>query len=415
MGMKVAHIIPGIAARQGGPSIALVKHALELRKHGVETTIFTTDLAGPASKRPAVRVHPSDLPHGAEELDIRIFEVKTPTRLAYSPALRRALDREASQFDVFHVHALYLYPTYAAASVARRRRIPYVLSPHGALDPALRGRSRALKRLSDALWQERAMNNAAAVHYTTPAEARLAADVGISAPSVIVPNAVDPWGKPSSQRARDFRKRYLHGAQGPILLILGRISHKKGVDILIRSLSALAPSSPDMRLVVAGPDDESLCAELLELARRERVSDRVVFTGMLREEERLAAFSAASVFALPSKTENFGNVVVEAMAAGVPVVVSPHVNLAEDLVRERAAVVCDRDAEAVATAVQRLLHDDEHREEKIRRGYRFAHALAADAVIPRMAAMYRTSANKDVPSVNRIAVTQNFCRRSRSR
>jgi glycosyltransferase involved in cell wall biosynthesis len=395
--MRVLHVIPGLSARQGGPPAALTASCVALQQRGVETAIFTTDLAGPASSARVDRLVATDLPRGAENVDVRIFSARRPLRFAYAPGLYEALRREAHLYDLMHVHGLYLYPTLAAFRAARKQALPYVVSPRGTLDPALRHRSRRLKAINDLLWQRRMLDEAAVLHYTTSEEAALAGDLRFRAPAAIVPNGFDCSEFQLPGDAAGFRDRHLEGFRGQIVLSLGRISHKKGIDILIRALPAIAERLPDVRLVIAGPDDEGLMSQLCALASAEGVQHLVVFTGMLRENERLAAFAAASAWALPSKTENFGNVVVEAMAAGVPVVISPEVNLASEIAPARAGLVRERIPERFAEAITSLLEDDDLRSELVARGRAFASRFDFGEVGPLLIDMYARYADADKP------------------
>jgi glycosyltransferase involved in cell wall biosynthesis len=386
--MRVLHVIPGIAARQGGPPATVTTSCVALQEHGVETVIFTTDLAGPASSAQPDRVEATDLPRGAEKVDIRMFPARRPLRFAYAPGLYEALRREAHRYDLMHVHGLYLYPTLAAFRAARKQALPYVVSPHGALDPALRHRSRRLKAINDLLWQRRMLDEAAILHYTTSEEAALAGDLGFRAPAAIVPNGFDCSEFQFPGDAAGFRDRHLGGFHGRVVLSLGRISHKKGIDILIRALPAIAERCPDVRLVIAGPDDEGLTSQLCALASAHGVEHRVVFTGLLRENERLAAFAAASAWALPSKTENFGNVVVEAMAAGVPVVISPEVNLASEIESAGAGLVCERTPEAFVEAIASVVDSSSHGAALGVRARELALRYDWQVVAPKLAEMY---------------------------
>jgi glycosyltransferase involved in cell wall biosynthesis len=155
------------------------------------------------------------------------------------------------------------------------------------------------------------------------------------------------------------------------LLFLGRLHPKKGLDILAEAFGALARARDDVHLVIAGPDDGARAATETALTRF-GVRDRVTFTGMLRGEEKLDAFHAAEVFALPSRSENFGVAVVEAMACGVPVVVSDQVNIWREVVGAGAGAVVPCEAAALSDAVRAMLDDPARRAETGRRGAQFA-------------------------------------------
>jgi glycosyltransferase involved in cell wall biosynthesis len=386
--MKVLQVIPGLAARTGGPAISVVDSSLALRKCGVEVNVFTTDL-GEASSAPGhSRARPSDLPRGADELDINLFPARWPYRLAFSPALRRALATRLATYDVVHIHSLFLFPQYAAYREATRQCIPYVVSPCGALDPYLRSRNRRIKAVNDTLWQRRMLDSASAIHYKTDDEARLASDLSLKSRSVVVPNGIRVSDFENLPPPDAFRTRHLSGHSGRLILFLGRLSHKKGLDILIRAFADVRKRVPDAMLVIAGPDDEGLTVRLKDMARLVRAESHVVFVGMLDHGQRMEALAAADVWALPSHTENFGNAALEAIAAGLPTIMSPAVNIAVDAQAAGAAVIAELTPQAFAEAIVRVLGDDRERAELSARGREFAERYDWARVAPRWAEMY---------------------------
>ncbi|MHB8644063.1 MAG: glycosyltransferase [Gaiellaceae bacterium] len=390
--MRVLHIVPGLAARGGGVSASVIDLALGLQHIGVETTVFTTDLAGPAHASPSRPVRFDELPAGAAELDIRAFRSIPPRRLAVSIALGRAVRNDMHRFDVVHIHSLWLQPQFTAARAARRHGVPYIVAPHGMLDPYLRSRGRGRKALMSAIVQRRMLDGAAFIQFTTDDEARLAADVLPAVPRAIVPNPIswDAFQQPAE--VSGFRREKLRGHTGPVVMSLGRISRKKGLDILVRAFAITARTHTDALLAIVGPDDDGLRPELELLARTLGMQDRVVFTGIAEREERLAALAAADIFALPSHTENFGVAVVEALASGLPTVISPAVNIAPDLLRARAGVVAETTPEAFAAELDALLANEGRRVDLGTRAREFARRYDRTSVATRFAVLYESCA-----------------------
>ena len=386
--MRVLQVIPGLSTRTGGPPVAVVESSLALKRCSVETVIFATDMAQAASSRARGRIERRDLPEGAEALDLRLFPARWPYRLVFSPELYRAVADHARAFDVVHIHSLFLFPQFAAYRGARKGGVPYVVSPRGSLDPYLRQRSRPVKAIADALWQRGMLEGASALHLTSDEEARLVRDVARRVPRAVIPNGIRWSDYQDLPEGSEFRARWLGGDDAPIVLYLGRLSHKKGLDVLIRAFGIARRAIPDVRLVIAGPDDEELQPTLEAIAAREGVTARVTFTGMLRGRERLAALAVARVWALPSHSENFGIAVLEAMAAGLPVIVSPGVNNAPEISAAEAGVVCEQTAEAFGAEIAALLRDDARCTVLGEQGRAFARQYDWDSVAPRLAAMY---------------------------
>ena len=393
--MRVLQVIPTLAARTGGPPTAVIESSRALQECGVETTIFATDMAEAASATYHARANASDLPEGAADLDVRLFPARWPRRLAFSPSMYAPLGQASRECDVVHIHSLFLFPQFAAFRQASARHTPYVVSPRGALDPHLRQRSRAIKAITDLLWQRRCLEGASALHLTSADERDLIPDIAPLVPRRVIPNGIrwSDYQRPPSGNA--FRVRWLHGSGAPILMYLGRLSHKKRIDVLIRAFAIVAHEVPDAHLAIVGPDDEGLAPALRTLAEREHVAGRVVFTGMLQGEDKLSALAAADVWALPSMTENFGNAVVEAMAAGVAVVISPQVNIAADVKASGAGIVAERTPETFAAEIISLLGDDTHRLEIAERGRAFTRRYDWSIVGPKLAAMYEDIARRN--------------------
>ncbi|MFY9821784.1 MAG: glycosyltransferase [Thermoanaerobaculia bacterium] len=320
------------AWRHGGPILAVHGLCRALVERGHEVTVLTTDVHGDGRLEV-----PLGEPVRIDGVEVRYFPVRWPRRLYRSPALGRAARSLMSGFDVLHLHSVFLWPTSAAARAAERAGVPYVVSPRGMLVPDLiarRGRWR--KRAWMLLAERRTLARAAAVHATSTLEADEAARLGLPLPPVfVVPNGVEiPAEKEGVPRE-------------PFLLFLGRVSWKKGLDRLIPALSRC----PGVELKVAGNDEEGLRPELERLARDAGVAGQVSFLGPVAGEEKASLLKRAAVLVLPSRSENFGNAVLEAMAAGCPVTVTPEVGLAEAVRETGAGIVADGDPDRLGAAL----------------------------------------------------------------
>jgi glycosyltransferase involved in cell wall biosynthesis len=337
------------------------------------------------SQRP---IRPEELHPSLAPTDFELFPTRFPRRLARSPALARALRAEVPNCDVVHIHNLWQHPQYAAFRAAREARVPYIVSPHGSLDPYLRRRGRLRKAVTSALWHRAMLEGAALIHVTTSAEMRLIADIAPAVPRAIVPCAINTADFGSLPGPEEFRQRHLAGYSGPLVVFLGRVTEKKGVDVLLRSFAHVLERQP-ARLAVVGPDDGGQRPGLERLAERLGIGSRVDFVGGLYGRDRLAALSAADAWALSSHTENFGIAVMEALAAGCPVVISREVNLAEEVAEANAGLVADAEPRAFAAGLLELLGDSERRRMLSRAGRQFAARYDWSEVTPRLLDMYR--------------------------
>jgi glycosyltransferase involved in cell wall biosynthesis len=396
--VNIFHVVPGLALRNGGPSVYVVGLSRALQELGATVTVFTTDASAPASAKDVDhRWNWELLPPGADELDIRHFPLAVPKRIIYAPNLSRALKEEIPKADIIHVHTLYLYPQLTAWRAASRAQVPYIVTPHGVLDPYLRSRGHIKKRIFDALWQRRMLDGAAALHLTSEDERRLVSDLKIRAPHVVVPNGVNLAAFEHLPPPSDFRERFLSGSTAPLVLNHGRIAEKKGLNILVEAMAQVRQIHPTAMLALVGPDDEGLVPNLQNVASRAGIGNAVHFVGMLQNDDLLAALAAADVWALPSHTENFGFAVVEAMAAGLPVVTSPHVNIAPEAASAGALVMVDNSPSRVATAISDLLAQPKWRAQLGCEGRCFVRMYDWPAVARKMYELYQSVLERTAP------------------
>jgi glycosyltransferase involved in cell wall biosynthesis len=329
--VRILHVVPTYlpATRYGGPIYAVHGLCRALVQRGHEVSVFTTNVDGRGES--AVHVNTGVLLDGVH---VRYFPSEL-RRVYYSRGLKRALAAEVKTFDVIHLHSVFLWPTYAAARAAASANVPYVISPRGMLVPELiRERSRWMKTIWLHLFEQRTFARAAAIHLTSQREEDDARRVGMPLPHpFIVANGIDIVPPPAVRR------------DGTLVLYFGRISWKKRIDLLIEALAKL----PDARLVIAGNDDEGLTPKLQQRAREAGVSERVKFAGAIEPSAKWELLAGAAMLALPSISENFGNVVLEAMMMETPVVLSEGVGLAEDVRNARAGIVTADFAGAIRT------------------------------------------------------------------
>jgi glycosyltransferase involved in cell wall biosynthesis len=340
--LNILHVIASLAQETGGPAKAVLEMAEAVAKRGHRVTVFSTDFGG--------------VPDGLDRLeaagvDVRIFPVQAPRLWKRSPQMAAALGHVIPEMDAVHIHSLYLYHDWVAGSLCRRHGVPYIVRPHGSLDPFLYRRHRLRKSVMDMWFQSGMLRDAAAVHFTTEEECRLAGPYIFGAPGRVVANGVNFADYAEAPPKGSFRADYPILADGRIVLFLGRLNFKKGLDVLIPAFAQAAREADDLRLVLAGPDD-GMEGRARAWVREHGIADKTVFTGMLTGTEILEAYADADIFALPSYSENFGIAVVEAMASGVPVLVSDKVNIWREVVKAGAGFAAPPETEAFAGLIR---------------------------------------------------------------
>ena len=377
--MKIVHVIPSLAPQFGGPSYAAVgmTRALAARSHDV--ALYTTDAGGTMPGAETLR---------GDGVDYRVFPARFPSAFKRSPALRKALTETISGTDLVHIHALYLYPTIVAARIARAAGVPYAIRPCGALDPLHAERKKLKKGIVNLLAHNAVLRHAASFHFTTDAEREAARPYTFARPSFIVPNGVDLREFDPLPARGGFRTRHPQLADKTIVLFFGRINFKKGFEILIPAFAALARRRPDIHLVLAGPADDYLTA-VQSLVRAHGIAPRVTFTGLLTGRERLEVLADSDLFVLPSNAENFSNALFEAMAAGLPVIVSDKVMTAPEVARAGAGLTIAPVQGELERALEELLADPAKRQAMGRHGAEFVRAhYGWDAVAAKLEASY---------------------------
>jgi len=297
--MKIAHVIAGVQNPAAGPSYSVLRLAAALGRDGVGVEVHTLQPAPPGFPAEVEIVGHPALP--------------IVRRLGASAAMRRGL--ASVDADILHNHGVWMMPNVYAGTIARRRGIPLVFSPRGMFSAWALARSRARKRFVWwALGQRRAVTATTCFHATAEAEAQEIRALGFRQPIAVVPNGVDLPARPvNTLTAREDDRRKV--------LFLGRLHPKKGIPILLRAWRTVEAGHPDWDLVVAGPDEGGHLAEVERLAR-DLGLERVSFPGPAYGETKDALYRRADLFVLPTHSENFGLVIGEALAHGLPVIIT---------------------------------------------------------------------------------------------
>lgn len=306
-----------------------------LAEAGHEVTVFTTDAGLPAEFR--------DRRTMLDGVEVHYF----PRGKGYgihSPKLEAAVHNQAASYEIMHVTGVWQRTSTAACDAARSAGVPYVISPRGALGP-YSWRNKTLKKaLYYFLRERRNLRDAAAFHYTSAMEACECARWTGCRPSVIIPNPVLPrgWGR---DRAGADRWRAQHGISNRevLLLAVGRLHHKKGLDLLPEALAPFA--GKNWTLAIVGSDEDGSGDQLRSSFDRRGLLDRVRFISHVANENLPAIYSAGTMLLLPSRHENFGNAVVEALGCGCAVTISDQVGCAEEIADCGAATILPRRVE----------------------------------------------------------------------
>jgi glycosyltransferase involved in cell wall biosynthesis len=384
--MRILHVITRLDKTDGGSVTAATNMCEALAARGHEVALYATDHADSAA----------DVVGQAAGKDFRyhrrLFRAEFPP-MAASLGLARAL-RAVKDFDLVHIHALYRFPQAVAAHYCRRFGVPYCVQLHGSLVPILyyKRERRTAKRLYERLVENRNLRAAAAILHTSEGEKQAASFLKLGPPEFIVPNGL--WFTKYREQADSAAFREKHRLTGhEVVLWMGRMVPVKAIDVLADAFVQVSAARPNAMLVMAGPDPFGLGKKVRASLERRGLGERVVFTGMLHDDEKLAALKAADLFVLPSHTENFGIAAVEAMAAGCPVIVSSGVKIAPEIAAAKAGKVAQVDPHNLAKVIIELLSNPDLRAELGAAGVKLAARYDWSSVAADLEGAYRSMRN----------------------
>ncbi len=352
--MNLVHLTPYYAPAYafGGVTRAVEGMARALAQRGHTVTVLTTDALSPDARYVGA---PYAMQDGVRVVRVpnRSLWLRGRLNLSTPPGMGHIAADLLQNADLLHAHEFRTAENLLVTPAAARLGVPMALSPHGTLTLST-GRG-GLKAAWDRLLSPALARRFGAVIGLTAQEADQARAAwtafGASARFAVVPNGVDADEFAHLPDPRGFRERYGLG-DAPICLFMGRLHPRKGIEVLVRAFRLA--DLPEARLVIAGPD-EGMRAELEPL-----LDARMVVTGYLAGADRLAALAAADLFCLPATGEGLSMAALEALAAGLPVILSPGCNLPE-AAEAGAGVIVEPEVEPLAAALRDLLSDPQKR------------------------------------------------------
>jgi len=268
----------------------------------------------------------------------------------YSPALAKALKKQARNFDVIHSHSMWHYPHLAAYQAAIAANKPFVSTVQGELTPwALSKQSSRGLHI-----QKQILKHASAIQAVSPKEAEYIKNFSGNKNIFVVPNGINPEDFDNTGDSQWLFRTYPQLKGKKIILYLGRINDGKGLEVLARSFSKVAAREPNSRLLIVGPDEWGFGKKIKEILKQENALDKTVFTGMLAGEKKLSALRCSNAFVLLSESEAFSITILEALYCGLSVIISPECNFPE-VENSGAGRIIAKDADQLTNTLLELL------------------------------------------------------------
>jgi len=351
----------------GGPVRSISTLCEAMVKLGAQVTVLTTDANG--DQRLKVPLQKSTQVDGVEVYYYPVRPGFIPN-FFYSPSLARGIKEKIPDFDIAVLEVFFTHAMGPAVNACRRAGVPYIVSLRGQLLPWSLKQKWFKKRIYHVLLGRAYLNHAAALHCTDRSEEAAIRKLGFNIPTFVVPNGLDCRRFLNLPARGIIRHRFNIPEDAKLLLFLGRLHPKKRPDIAIEALASAQSFSPGTHLLLAGPDEMQLAPKLRAQAEQSGCHDKVHIAGLLDGDDLLSALADADLFLMPSEpeSENFGMSALEAMAAGLPILVSEGVPVGRDAELAGAGWVVPATASAFTQVTRELLADAHRLKEMGREG-----------------------------------------------
>lgn len=346
--MRILHVVDSLALQMGGTARAPLDLCAGLIERGHHVRLVAT-AAPQENYEHLAQDHPT--------VPTELFPRRFPHHNFRSPDLRRWLDANVEAYDLVEIHGVFSFVPLYAARACVRAGTPYTVRPHGSLDPFdLQNHALAKRVLGPSVFGRCLLGNARAVFLTSRTEADRVVTFGVQAPKSVASLPVPPPQDLGDGPA--FRSDHGIPPDAVVILVLGRIHPKKGLQFLLPSLAALKESHPELWLLIVGAGEEKHMDSVDHLLRKHRMTTWTTRCPLLSGHPKQSAFAASDIFALPSLNENFGIVVVEAMYAGLPLVISSEVYIHDVVENGGVGIVCQPNISSCRSALAELLCDE---------------------------------------------------------
>jgi glycosyltransferase involved in cell wall biosynthesis len=311
MAMRASQVIAGLDKKDGGPFYTLPYLWRELSTLKVKIEVHTTLEENHGLEKGSVSLSP---------FRIRSYPRSFPSAFKYSRQFKEGFSESLSQTDLCHNYGVWLYPNWTAGTVARQMNKPLIITPLGHLEPWSLKHHGLQKKIVRWLLEKDNWNYCSAWIAKSDFEAEHLRQLGLRGEIVVIPNGlnVQEWSEPVSPQS--FYQAYPHLEDFQLLVFLSRIDPKKGIQELLEVWRKLCDYHRDWHLVICGDHQSPYGKSLLAWVEAQGIKSRITFTGMLEGDSKRALLAAGDLFVLPSQNENFGQAILEALAAGLPVI-----------------------------------------------------------------------------------------------
>jgi glycosyltransferase involved in cell wall biosynthesis len=350
--MKILQVIPRFNPVLGGGVDVVFNVSRFLAKRGHEITIITTNYKFDEKYANIIEKE------GVEVIPFKY--IANVCLFIPSPGMKKWLSKNINKYDIIHMNGARAYQNNIVHKYAKKSGVPYVLQAHGSILRILVRQN--IKKLYDLVWGNKILDSASKVIALTHSEGEAYKKMGVNKDKIeIVPNGIDLSKFSDLPKKGEFRKRYSIQDDEKIVLYLGRLHKSKGIDLLIEAFSELIIQLDNVKLMLVGPDD-GYWLTLEKRAEELKIKDKVIFTGLVSEEEKMMAFIDADVFVTP-RFYGFPITFVESCACGLPIITTNEGDKL-DWIHNNVGYVTDYNRDQLKDAILNIL-----RNERIRQGF----------------------------------------------
>ncbi len=397
--MHVLHYCESTSSKFGGPPKFVLDTCRAVAAEGHETTILTPD----ATDSPAAWLAEAGCRQEAAPVIGRLDTLVRPGGFLGIGAMRQ-VRRQLRNTDVVHLHGVWALSNLQVAAAARSMGVPYIVSLHGMLDDWCVAQGSTKKKVFLSLGGRYFLEKAARVHCTAQAEADQSKKWFPNGAEAIIPCLVDLEPYRDLPGPALARKKFsvLYNGDDPTVLFLSRLHFKKGPEFLLQAAANLKSQGVKGQVAFAGTGDPAYVESLKHMANKLGIHDRVHFLGMVVGREKLSLYQSADLFVLPTSQENFGLVLIEALACGTPVITTKGVDIWRDLQASGCAAISEQAPTELAMSIATILKDNNLRANMAAKSRPWVfREFDERALLRRFESMYEAAANATVGTAER--------------